>query len=231
LAPSPGAAGADAWRFDPDAGATNFFGPRGYQLTVPLWDIDWTPFAAGDAVSYLTAPFTEDAVLAGPGVAELWVRSPEADVDVQVTLMEVRPDGNESLVQTGWLRLGHRASTPGDNLRLHRTYAEADFSPVPVNEWVSANVAIPSFAHAVRAGSSLRMVVSTPGRDHGTWQFEAPSYAAPPVFDLGRGGDHATTLRLATLPGIAVPAGLPPCPSLRGQPCRAYAPQDNVVAE
>jgi hypothetical protein len=26
------------------------------------------------------------------------------------------------------------------------------------------------------------------------------------------------------VPGVAVPTGLPPCPGLRGEPCRAYAP-------
>jgi hypothetical protein len=29
------------------------------------------------------------------------------------------------------------------------------------------------------------------------------------------------------VPGVAVPTGLPPCPGLRGEPCRAYAPSAN----
>ena len=31
------------------------------------------------------------------------------------------------------------------------------------------------------------------------------------------------SLVLAVLPGVTPPASLPPCPGLRGQPCRTYA--------
>jgi hypothetical protein len=29
---------------------------------------------------------------------------------------------------------------------------------------------------------------------------------------------------LPVVPGVSVPTGLPPCPGLRGQPCRTYQP-------
>lgn len=218
--------GADTWGFDAAAGATTFFGPSGYQLLRPLWDIDWTWFAEGDVARYTSTPLEEDTVLAGPGIAELWIKSPVEDVTVQVTLTEVRPDGIEVLIQSGWLRLGHRAyerlqPARDTDFRVVRSFAEADFEPVPVDEWVRADVAIPSFVHALRVGSSLRVSVSSPGRNHGTWEFEPPDYdGEAPRFALGRGGEHASRLLLTTLPGIDVPEGLPPCPSLRGQPCR-----------
>ncbi|MFT7518162.1 MAG: hypothetical protein ACI9MC_000292, partial [Kiritimatiellia bacterium] len=224
-------AGADAWSFDPEAGDEDFFGPSGYQIMRPLWDQDWTRFAAGDAVSYVTDAFAQDALVAGPGVAELWIRSPEDDVTVQVTLTEVRPDGNEVLIQSGWLRLGHRAASMGDDLRLERSYSSKDFASVPVGEWVRADVSIPSVAHPVREGSRLRMIVSSPGRDHGTWLFESPEYDGKPRFELGRGGAHSSKLTMAIVPDVDIAKGLPPCPSLRGQPCRAYEPVENVVAE
>jgi hypothetical protein len=228
---APSQAGADAWRHDPQAGTTDFFGPRGYELLRPLWDQDWTRFAAGDAATYLTAPFVEDVVLGGPGVVEMYVRSPEEpDVHVQVTLTEVRPDGNEVFVQSGWLRLGHRAADR-DGLRVERGYTEAKFEAVPPGTWVRADVAIPAFAHPFRAGSRLRLVVSSPGRDHGTWLFEAPAYAEVPSFHLGRGGDRATRIDLVVVEGFTVPPGYPPCPSLRGQPCRAYEAAANTFVE
>ncbi len=231
LSDSPGASGIDAWIFDPDAGPSTFFGPAGYQLMVPLWDIDWTPFAAGNVASYLTPPFAEATVLAGPGVADLWVRSPVDDVTVQMTLTEVRDDGIEVLISSGWLRLGHRFSAPTADLRLERSYLAEDFEPVPVGEWVQAALAIPSVAHPLRAGSSLQVAISSPGRNHGTWEFEAPLYAEDPTFELGRGPDHPTSLTMTTLPGIAVPDEPPPCPSLRGQPCRTFTPVDNLVVQ
>lgn len=232
LAESPAQAeAADAWRFDSEAGSSTFFGPQGYQLLPPLWDIDWTRFAEGDLASYVTAPFSESRVIMGPGIADLWVRSPVDDVMVQVTLSEVRADDMETLIQTGWLRLGHRAVAEGENLRLVRSYSKEDFAPVPIDEWVQVRVAIPSVAHAVRQGSSLRMSVSSPGRDHGTWEFETPSYEQVPTFLLGHGGVRASSLTMSTLPGIEIPAEQPSCPSLRGQPCRAYEPVTNTAAQ
>lgn len=228
---APEEEGADQWRFDPVAGGETFFGPAGYQLLEPLWDIDWVPFAAGEVASYVSAPFDESAIVAGPGIAELWVKTPVDDVMVQVTLTEVRPDDTEVLIQSGWLRLAHRAATVGENLRLIRSYDQYDFAPMPVDEWVPVKVAIPSVAHPIRAGSSLRMAVSSPGRDHGTWEFETPEYGEAPAFELGYGGGLASTLTMTTLPNIEIPEELPPCPSLRGQPCRAYEPVANVPAE
>ena len=108
---APTASGTNIWAFDPEAGTKLFFGPDGYELSKPLWDIDWTTFESGKALAYETPPFESPTVIAGPGIAELWINSPVDDVTVQVTLTEVRPDDKETLVQSGWLRLGHRQAT------------------------------------------------------------------------------------------------------------------------
>ena len=228
---TPATPGVDVWAFDPDAGTTVFFGERGYQLLARQWDLNWTRFAPGDFVSYLTPAFDDDVVLTGPGVAEVWLRSEQTDVHVQVTLTEVTPRGDETLIQSGWLRVGHRAATSGEDGRIVRTFAEEDFESVPPGEWVRADVEIPSVAHPLRAGSQLRMVISAPGRDHGTWEFRAPEYTGEVAFDLGRGGAHATSLTLGMLPGVDIPDGLPECNALRGQPCRPFEGEENVVGE
>ena len=101
---------------------------------------------------------------------------------------------------------------------------------MPVDTWTPMKVAIPSFAHPIRAGSALRISITSPGRDHGTWEFDTPDFDEPPVYHLGYGGMRASSLVLSTLRGITIAEGLPPCPSLRGQPCRAYEPTPNVSA-
>ena len=227
----PSDSGIDAWTFDQEASEKTFFGPAGYQLLVPLWDIDWTPFAAGNIVSYSTDPFSSPMVVSGPGIVDLWIRSPVEDVMVQVTLTEIRPDGMEVLIQSGWLNLSHRASREDEGLRLHRTYSLEDFEPMPIDEWVSSKIVIPSVAHPIRAGSALRVSVSSPGRDHGTWEFETPEYADNPTFQLGYGSLYPSSLRMMVLPDIEIPEAYPPCPSLRGQPCRAYEPESNETVE
>ena len=36
-----------------------------------------------------------------------------------------------------------------------------------------------------------------------------------------------SSLILPVVPGVSVPTGLPPCPGLRGEPCRDYQPYVN----
>jgi len=227
---APTAEQVDTYLHDPDAGSDTFFGPRGYQLLTPLWDIDWTNFPADHSLSYLTAPLTEDLVVAGSGHATLWVASEADDAQVQVTLTEVRPDDTEVLVQSGWLRLGHRKvdAARSDDLRIFHTFVEEDFQPLVPGEFVEADVALPSVAHAFRAGTRLRVIISSPGRNHGTWEFTPPDYqGATPRQSVALSPDRPSRLVLPVVTGVPVADGFPACPSLRGQPCRPYAPSVN----
>lgn len=226
-------AAAEVFAHDPDAGDKTFFGPRGYEVMARLWDIRWTRFPAGTELAYETAPLTEDLVLGGPSFAELFVSSDAADVNLQVTLTEVRPDGQEALLTTGWLRIGHTAIDPEFTVGNHiaYTFLEEDFVPLAPDETRMTRVPIPSIAHALRAGSRLRLLVSSPGRNHGTWQFTAPDYDAIPTHRVALGGATASSLHLSVLPGFSVPTALPACPGLRGQPCRAYEPTTNRSAD
>jgi hypothetical protein len=243
LTPTPSSAGGvDAWRHDPEAGGRTFFGPRGYELMRRLWDLDWSRFGDGHSLSYITAPLDEDLILVGPGYAELWISSDAADVTVQVSLSEVRPDGLEVLVTSGWLRPGHRAldDTLSHGNYMTYTYRREDFRPLAPQETVHTRVPLPSVAHVLRAGSRLQMTVSTPGRNQGTWEFEAPDYGGTtPSHRLTWGGSAPSALHLTTLdPATAsaqqiraeMPRSLAACPGLRGQPCRAYAPTQNRPA-
>jgi len=248
-APAPGGSdeGVDTYLHDPDAGSKTFFGPKGYQMMAPLWDLDWTPFPADHAVSYLTAPVDEPVVLAGSGYADLWVASEAADAQVQVTLTEVRPDGVEWYLQSGWLRLGHRAydEVASDTFRVVRHYREEDFQPLVPGEYVEARVAIPSVGALLRPGSQLRVTISSPGRDHGTWEFLPPDYVdwyaahgdVPPRQSVAHTAAMPSHLVLSVVDSAALDltpeilSDPPPCPSLRGQPCRPYEARDNTPGD
>jgi len=39
-----------------------------------------------------------------------------------------------------------------------------------------------------------------------------------------------SSLILPVVPGLSVPTGLPPCPGLRGEPCRDYQQYQNRAA-
>ncbi len=203
--------GVDTYLHDPEAGAKTFFGPKGYQMMAPLWDLDWTPFPADRAVSYLTEPLEAPVVLAGSGYADLWVSSEAADAQIQVTLTEVRPDGVEWYLQSGWLRLGHRAydEAASDTFRVERHYRAEDFQPLTPGEYVEARVAIPSVGAVLRAGSQLRVTISSPGRDHGTWEFSPPDYTD---WDAAH-GDPPLASPWPTPPPCPRTSSCPRCPS------------------
>ena len=65
---------------------------------------------------------------------------------------------------------------------------------------------------------SLRLLVSLPALDE-----EA-------TVEIAHSADHPSRVVLPVVPGIDVPTALPPCPSLRGQPCRAYQALANMPA-
>lgn len=231
---APASEGEDAFEHDPDAGSKIFFGQRGYELLARLWDINWTYFGEGKSLSYLTPVLESDVVMAGPSWAELWVSSDADDVNLQLTITEVREDGQEVLVQNGWLRIGNRAINADASTlnRVQYTFESEDFAKLGEDEVVHTKIEIPSVAHAFRAGSRLRFVIATPGRNMGTWEFDNPDYGdVLPWHYIHRGGTTPSRIHLSLLPAsaaAAAPEDLPACPGLRGQPCRAYQATTNV---
>lgn len=227
----PAGIGIDDYQHDPAAGGETFFGERGYQLTAALWDIDWTDYAEGDQLAYITPPLAEDMTLLGPSVVDLWFASEATDVNVQVSLSVVRPDGTETWVSSGWVRAGHRGLDDAltDAWRIERTFREADFEPLTPGEPINLKIPIPPVGQVFRAGEQLRLTIATPGRNHGTWAFENPAYdGARPIHSVMRGGMMASSLRIPLVAGIEAPAEAPACPGLRGQPCREYVPVPNA---
>ena len=62
----------------------------------------------GTALSYVTAPLSADTAVRRRRRGRRLDQGVAPDVDLQVTVSEVRPDGKETFVQSGWLR-GERA--------------------------------------------------------------------------------------------------------------------------
>ena len=235
---APGEGGADGYLDDPDAGAEGYATDLLDQLlrfTQPTIPTNWTRFDNAHTVAAETAPLTEAVTVAGGGHVDLWLQPGTADTAVQATLTEVRPDGVEQRIQCGWHRPVHRVEDPdhSDELRVDYTFTPADKTPLEPGEWVRFRLPIYPFAHVFRAGSRIRLALSTPGRDHPFWCFDNP--VEPGVRHLvGRGGAHASALVLPIWPGgVGHPQDLPPAGSLRGQPVRDALPihNDPVVTE
>ena len=78
-------------------------------------------------------------------------------------LSEIDPDGNETRVQSGVLQASYRTLYPSSTELQPVQYGyEAGFAPLVPGEWTEARIQIPAFAHAFRAGSSIRLTINTP---------------------------------------------------------------------
>jgi predicted acyl esterase len=184
----------------------------------------WKPVPAGKALAYVTPPLASDTVLAGTGSVDLWVRSSTPDVDFGVTISEVRPDGEETYVQSGWLRGTERkvddaASTP---LLPVQTHTRADVEPLPKDRATLVRVPLYPFAHAFRAGSRIRIVVQAPGGTRPSWAFAAVPGTADVT--VSRSAVQPSKVVLPVVSGVTVSTPRPACGTLRGQPCRKYVP-------
>ncbi|HEV3388676.1 MAG TPA: CocE/NonD family hydrolase, partial [Solirubrobacteraceae bacterium] len=130
----PGPHGADVFTWSSKARPLTDFsgntGPGGLWGTSPKYH--WAQNPAGTAVSYITAPLQSNTVVVGAGAVHVWVEASTPDVDLQVSVSEVRPDGNETFVQSGWLDASERKlSAQSTLLEPLLTERKADAAPLP----------------------------------------------------------------------------------------------------
>jgi len=228
--PPPGSGGTDVFTWSPKARPlTDFTGNTG---AGGLWgatpDYHWTQNPAGTAVSYVTAPLPENLVVIGAGALHAWIEASTPDVDLQVTVSEVRPDGNETFVQSGWLDASERKLSPQSSLlEPLLTERKADVRPLPRGRFTEVVVPLYYEGHVYRAGSRIRITISAPGGDQPTWAFSQLTPGGHATVRVAHSRKMPSQLSLPVVPGIAVPTGLPPCPGLRGEPCRRYVPLTN----
>ncbi|MFW2383968.1 MAG: CocE/NonD family hydrolase, partial [Acidimicrobiales bacterium] len=170
---------------------------------------------------HVTAGFEETVVLTGSAVAELLVRLPdgEPDADLEVTLSDLAPDGSETFIQSGWLRLSRRAGAEGNTALNHRiTNREGDIRPVDAGETVEASVGTLPFAHVVREGHQLVMTIDTPGASRAEWAFDV--IPDPIRIEILAGSVLRAPQIQPDVIQVAIPVTAPACGSLRAQPCR-----------
>jgi predicted acyl esterase len=185
---------------------------------------DWRPLPVGYTQSFISEPLPNQLTLLGSASADLWIASTDPDTDIEITLTEVRSDGQERYVQNGWLRASHRRldEKHSTELRPRQTHLEVDAELLPKNDFAFVRVEIFPFAHVFRPGSQIRLSVEAPGGNRPLWTFDALTGKDTTNW-LAHSVHRPSSLVLPVVPDVKVPAELPPCPtSLRAQPCRFY---------
>ena len=211
---------------------TDFNGPQdgssgGIWTATPPYN--WVTPPPGSAVSYLTSPLSTNTAVIGAGAVHVWVRSSASNVDLQATVTEVRPDGKETFVQNGWVRADERKLDPRKSTLLEPVLSlrQADVSPLPRKRFVEVTIPLYYEGHVYRAGSRIRVTITAPNGDQPIWSFSQTSPAGHATVAIAYSKRMPSSLILPVVPGVSVPTGLPPCPGLRGEPCRAYQPLAN----
>jgi predicted acyl esterase len=202
-----------------------------------LWtatpEYHWEQNPPGTAVSYLTPPLKQSTTVIGAGAVNVWVRSSAPSVDLQATISEVRPDGKETFVQNGWVRGNERKLDPQKSTPLEPVLSlrESDVEPMPPNEFVKVTIPLYYEGHAYRAGSRIRVTIAAPNGTQPIWAFAQTQPAGRAKVAIAYGPKTPSNLLLPVVPDTSPSSSLPPCPGLRGEPCRGYKPLKNRSAE
>jgi predicted acyl esterase len=233
----PARAGANSFTWNAHARPLNdFSGPTdgssgGIWTATPPYN--WLNPPAGSAVSYVSNPLSSDTTVIGAGAIHVWVRSSTPNVDLQATISEVRPDGNETFVQNGWVVGGAQKLDPRKSTLLEPVLSlrKSDFTPMPRKRFVEVTIPLYYEGHAYRAGSRIRITISAPNGDQPIWSFSETSPKGHATVAFAYSKKMPSSLILPVVPGVSVPTGLPPCPGLRGEPCRTYQAYVNRTAK
>jgi hypothetical protein len=222
------AAHADTFTWKPRARpATSFTGkddgaPGGLWEATPAYH--WQANPAGTAAAYVSAPLTADTTVIGAGAVQLWIKASAPSVDLQATISEVRPDGRETFVQNGWIRASERELNAAQSTLLAPVLSlrRADVTPLPAERYTEVTAPLYYEGHVYRKRSRIRVTIAAPGGDQPVWAFSELSPRGAARVSVAHSAKLASRLVLPVVPGVSVPTGLPPCPGLRGEPCRVY---------
>ncbi|HEY2601544.1 MAG TPA: CocE/NonD family hydrolase [Thermoleophilaceae bacterium] len=232
----PATAAADSFTWDAHARPLTDFtgdtaaGSGGLWTATPPYN--WVQPPAGSAASYVTSPLTSNTTAIGAGAVHAWVRSSTPNVDLQATISEVRPDGKETFVQNGWLRANERKldaakSTPLEPVLSLRA---SDVAPLPAGQFTEVTIPLYYEGHVYRAGSRIRVTITAPNGDQPIWSFGEADPPGTATVAIAHSNAMPSSLVLPVVPGVNVTTGLPPCPGLRGEPCRDYQALANQPA-
>jgi hypothetical protein len=98
---------------------------------------------------------------------------------------------------------------------------------MPANRYVKVVIPLYDEGHVYRAGSRLRVTISAPNGTQPVWSFSQTQPSGTGTVRIAHSRAMPSSLVLPVVPAVKVPTPLPPCPSLRNEPCRQYQPTTN----
>jgi hypothetical protein len=211
-------------------GVSTGSGDNGLWTASPAYE--WAQDEEGGAVAYLTEPLAEDTVVVGAGALHAWIKSSKRNVDLQVVVSEVTPEDKETFVQGGWVRTKARKLDKKQSTLLEPVLSlrKRDWAPMPRGRFVKVVIPLYYQGHVYRADSRIRVRITDPNGDQPIWSFAEARPRRTANVEVAYSPRRASRLVLPVVPDVIVPTELPPCPGLRGQPCRDYKSLENRTA-
>ena len=172
------------------------------------------------SLAYTSAPLRSDLLIYGPASADLWVASTASDTDLQVTLTDLRPDGQEEFVQRGWLRMSDRKLNDARSTATRPSLCDRIECISALTPEVPAlgRVELTKVMHPFRAGSRVRIWIEAPSAT-GENSFDHSSL--PSTNAVWHDAEHRSKLVLGVLSQVSIPKSTPACGAVLMQPCRA----------
>ena len=213
--------------YKPDASArpTTSAG-SGFNAWAAQPNYNWTAVTGTNGAGFVSSTLTKNTTVVGPASLNLRLASTATNTDLQVTVSEVRTNGQEMYVTSGFLRASYR---------IFDTKASTKYAPVPLytasnaralTPGTAVNVRVPinPIAFTFRSGSKIRITISAPGGDRPSWEFGSlvTNGAVTNTIYFG-----ASSLVLPVVSTVTATDSQPACGSNRGQPCRTYVAAGN----
>jgi hypothetical protein len=130
-------------------------------------------------------------------------------------------------VPSGFLRSSNQVDLPSSTkLFTVPSYLATDTRTLSDTKYTLVKIPIDPIVHTFRAGTELRVVLSAPGGDRPSWEFDTIDDGSQTA-SVGFGGIAASGLVVNVVPNVTATATLPACGSLRGEPCRTYQAEGN----
>jgi hypothetical protein len=153
-------AGTDSYVADPAARPETSQSPtEGAEPNYQDEPNNWTPVADGKGLGWTSDRLAQDVLIAGTSSLDLWISASDADTDLQATISEVRPDGREMYVETGWLRASHRALDPPRSTAMEPYHAHDRPEPIEPGKVYRLDISLEPMAHRFKQGNRIRLEI------------------------------------------------------------------------
>lgn len=152
--------GQAAYVVEPAAGLSMAFDQYGTVAATPYVPTDQR-LEGPHGLTFQTPVLTEPMTLVGPAALHLRASSTATDTDYYAKLLDVAPDGSESIITSGALRASHRRLDPDRSTRARPWHPHTDPQPIEPDRFYSYAVELWPTAYRLPRGHRLALRVTS----------------------------------------------------------------------